>query len=287
MASGTSMGTEELRILAQAREAAAEQARTANVSIDTVDSAARLREVVVLFERTWAGLAHMPVTLVTALAHSGNYVAGAFAAGQLVGALVGFFGIFDERLTLHSHMLAVSPDAQGRNVGLALKQHQRAWALSRNVDTVTWTFDPLVARNAYLNLNRLGAEVAEYLVDFYGEMADTVNVGDETDRLLAVWRLAGDRAVAASGRAGGIEKPASDAVAILAPGARGEPVTRQSSDRVLLCTVPWDVAILRRENPELAAAWRLALRRTLGGALHDGYTVGDFTKTGSYVLTRP
>jgi predicted GNAT superfamily acetyltransferase len=258
----------------------------ANVSIGTLEVASQLREVVALFDRTWAGMSHMPVTLVTALAHSGNYVGGAIAAGQLVGALVGFLGMFDERLALHSHMLAVTPDAQGRNVGLALKQHQRAWSLARNVDTITWTFDPLVGRNAYLNLNRLGAEVAEYLVDFYGEMVDTVNAGDETDRLLAVWRLAGDRALAASGRAEGVERPVNDAVAILAPGPRGEPVTRQSSERVLLCTVPWDVTSLKRDNPELASAWRLALRRMLSGALHDGYTVSDFTKSGSYVLSR-
>ena len=77
-------------------------------------------------------------------------------------------------------------------MGFALKLHQRAWALSRDVTTITWTFDPLVCRNAYFNVAKLAATPAEYLPDFYGEMDDVINGSDDSDRLLVHWPLAAD-----------------------------------------------------------------------------------------------
>ena len=77
-----------------------------------------------------------------------------------------------------------------RNVGYALKLHQRAWALQRGIATITWTFDPLVRRNAYFNLAKLGVRATRYLPNFYGAMQDPINAGDDTDRLLVDWDLA-------------------------------------------------------------------------------------------------
>ena len=77
----------------------------------------------------------------------------------------------------------------GRHVGFALKLHQRAWCLDRGITLLEWTYDPLVARNAYFNLGKLGARVAEYLPDFYGVMGDGINRYDESDRILVHWSL--------------------------------------------------------------------------------------------------
>ena len=79
---------------------------------------------------------------------------------------------------------------QARGIGRALKAHQREWAFAREVGTITWTFDPLIARNAHFNLAVLGARVTDYLVDHYGDMGDAINSGDESDRLHVAWHLA-------------------------------------------------------------------------------------------------
>ena len=97
-----------------------------------------------------------------ALAHSGNYVVGLYEGDRMVGASVAFFGP-PAGAPMHSHITGVLPDLQGHGLGRVLKQHQREWALARDVGHITWTFDPLVARNAHFNLRVLGARVTEYL----------------------------------------------------------------------------------------------------------------------------
>ena len=115
--------------------------------------------------------------------------------GTLIGAAVAFFGIDH----LHSHITGVDPATQSRGVGFALKLHQRAWALDRRIESVHWTFDPLVGRNAYFNLHKLGARAIEYLPDFYGRMTDGINGGDATsDRLYSSGTSASPEAVAAA-----------------------------------------------------------------------------------------
>src|SRR5215213_7578305 len=129
-----------------------------------------------------------------AVAHAGNYVAGAFSGTRLVGASAGFFTAPPDP-ELHSHITGVAPGGQHHGIGFALKVHQRAWALARGVRVVAWTFDPLVARNAWFNLAKLGARPTAYLEDFYGPMTDAINAGMASDRLLLAWALA-DPAVA-------------------------------------------------------------------------------------------
>jgi predicted GNAT superfamily acetyltransferase len=153
-----------------------------------------------------------------------------------------------------------------------------------------WTTDPLIRRNAYFNLSKLGAFSPKYLVDFYGAMRDGINKGEDSDRLLILWRL--DSQVVEAAAAGqpyelDIEKLrgwGSDA--IVSVGAVGEPVVKASSARVLLCEVPHDIIAMRRENPELAREWRLAVRRALGGSLDAGYEISGATRSGWYVLQK-
>jgi predicted GNAT superfamily acetyltransferase len=287
MLSKTALGTAISTAQIQARRVAADAARRARITVTNVEDLGELNEVANLFNSVWGGSSYMPVNFLRALAHAGNHVSAAYSEDGMVGALVGFLGIYRKEPALHSHMLAVLPELQSQGIAYALKLHQREWALGQEITVVTWTFDPLVSRNAYLNLNKLGAEGREYLVNFYGIMEDSINSGDESDRLLAVWPLASKRVMAATqGSSQPETASASKGTTILAPGPRGEPVTTLTSADVLICTVPADIAALRRENPQQAQAWRLALRRMLGGAIATGYQATAFTKAGSYVLTR-
>jgi predicted GNAT superfamily acetyltransferase len=213
--------------------------------------------------------------LLRALAHAGGYVAGAFLADDLVGVSVGFLA-HRGGLALHSHATGVSSRARGRGVGAVLKTHQRQWALDRGVPTITWTFDPLVRRNAWFNITKLGALPVEYLVDFYGAMTDEINGADESDRLFMVWDLEGPATAGAP--------DTGSPPTILA--CQGEaPVARPSPGGTVLVATPPDIEGLRRRDPDLARAWRVALRTVLAEELAGGRVVG-FTPAGEYVVRR-
>lgn len=253
-----------------------------------------LKELVELTEllgAVWGreGEQEMSSNVLRALSHSGNYIAGAFLDGRMIGGLVGWLGGDPpDDLLMHSHILGVLPDAQAHGVGFDLKQHQRRWCLARGVRRMEWTTDPLVRRNAYFNLTKLGASAHEYLVNFYGEMDDGINTGDESDRLLISWQL--DSAVAEAAAGGQPQELDVEKLrewgcdAIVTVGPSGEPMTAKSSARVLICEVPADIVALRHTAPELAGAWRAAVREALGGALALGYTISGATRTGWYVL---
>ena len=256
--------------------------------LDELDDLHALGE---LFAEIWGRTGEPPVGSDTlrALAHSGNYVAGAFTEGRLIGGLVGWLGgTPPHELHMHSHILGVLPGNETRGLGFELKQHQRRWCLDRGVSVMEWTTDPLVRRNAYFNLAKLGAEAPQYLVNFYGEMRDGLNAGEESDRLLIRWRLDSARAdAAAAGRLAelDVEKLRSwGSAAVVSVGVKGEPVEAASEARVLICQVPDDIVAMRRADPALARRWRLAVRTALGGALRRGYAISGATRSGWYVL---
>jgi predicted GNAT superfamily acetyltransferase len=254
-----------------------------------------LRRLADLFAEVWGrpGEHALSSDVLKALAHSGNYVCGAYEGTHLVGGLVGWFGgVPPHDLHMHSHILGVVSGSETHGLGFELKQHQRRWCLEREVKLIEWTTDPLVRRNAYFNLTKLGAEAHRYLVNVYGEMADGINAGEESDRLLVSWRL--DSATAEAAAAGRGPKPHMEqlrhdgAEAVLVVGPAGEPVARtnssSSSARVLLCQVPEDIVALRRSDPVLARAWRKALRKAFTEAIDSGYQVNGATRSGWYVL---
>lgn len=275
--------------------AAADAAAAAGCTIQLLHDLDELAATAEVFSQVWArgdGDQILPLEMIRALTHAGNYAAGAWVDGRLVGAIVGFFGEHDGVRNLHSHIMGLLPAARGRGIGYALKQHQRAWALARGLADVTWTFDPLVRANAHLNLTKLGGVAATYLTDFYGTMTDALNAGADSDRLLVTWELDSPRARAASdGHA-----PVWDHRELLDTGARvllredteGRPaVTPRSTADRLLCQVPGDIIEVRAGHPEVARQWRFAVRDTLGAALVDGYRATGFTRDGWYVLERP
>lgn len=262
-----------------------------SVEIRELDDLTDLNALAELFAVVWGRPAEPPINsdILKALSVSGNYLSGAFEDGRLIGGLVGWLGGTPPGdLHVHSHILGVLPGSQRHGLGFDLKQHQRRWCLARGVKVMEWTTDPLVRRNAYFNLTKLGADAPEYFVNFYGEMRDGINAGEESDRLLIRWRL--DSARAESAAAGQLAEP--DAVrirgggggTILAIGSDGEPVEADSSARVLLCQVPDDIVELRRRDPALARSWRLALRAAITKAMATGYAITGATRAGWYIL---
>jgi predicted GNAT superfamily acetyltransferase len=268
-----------------------------------------------LLSEVWAtgpGESPLPAHVTRTLAVIGSYVAGAYdSGGELVGVGAGFLTADTPSLGaahLHSHIAGVASRARGRHVGFALKLHQRAWALRRGIDRVTWTFDPLVARNAYFNLVKLGAEASAYLSDFYGGMSDGINAGQASDRLLALWQLrapATEQAI--RGHRPWPDQPGlipADRV-LLRPDDRGAPwysatftdggadaiaaggqtgLAELSATGPLACIIPPDIEQMRHDDPGLSLAWREAVRTVLGGAMRARHQVVGFTRSGCYLL---
>jgi predicted GNAT superfamily acetyltransferase len=263
-------------------------AERAGVTTGELHGAAAMRDAATLVAEVWqTGDDHSQLdsSLLCALEHTGNFVGGAYADGRLLAMSVGFLASPPGRV-LHSHITCAAGDRQGRGLGFALKLYQRAWARARGIETVTWTFDPLVRRNAYFNLVKLGARAVEYLPDFYGAMTDGVNAGDESDRLLVHWPLdAEDVRTAVEGRpVPGDAEPAGGTV-LLEEDRAGAPQRRDGTGARLACGVPDDIVRLRATAPELALLWRRALRTALQDALAAGYRVTGFTRSGYYLLS--
>ncbi|MEV6970019.1 GNAT family N-acetyltransferase [Hamadaea sp. NPDC051192] len=228
----------------------------AELEIIELDDVARLTDVGELLQRVWGADSPdqiLNLSTLRALAHAGNYVVGAYRDGRLVGASVAFRG--DDHL--HSHVTGVVPGGQGAGVGRALKLHQRDWSLHHGIARIRWTFDPLVRRNAYFNLRKLGAGATEYLEDFYGALTDGINVGDPSDRLYICWEL---------------EQPVADP---------------DLSAATRFVATPADIEGLRSADPAAAANWRYAVREGLQGPMAAGWTIAGFTDDGAYALKEP
>jgi predicted GNAT superfamily acetyltransferase len=190
--------------------------------------------------------------MLRALPESGNVPIGAFAGGAMVGYVLGWAGVDADSLHVHSHMLAVRPGLRHGGVGYALKLAQRAQALQQGIAVVRWTFDPMVARNAYFNIAKLGAVCDRFERNFYGEMTDVLNAGERTDRFLVRWDL------------------------------RRRPGPRDLSPTSSV-EVPEEHEALRRSERDEAVAWRDRVAAAVEAELARGRVAAVFDrKTSSY-----
>lgn len=235
---------------------------------------AERRECVRLQEATWGrGFAdQVPPSILMIAQETGGVASGAFDGDRLVGFVFGISGIRDGRKVHWSDMLAVLPEYRDRSLGFRLKLHQRDLLLPLGVEVVLWTFDPLVARNAHLNLRRLGAVSRTYKRDLYGRSGSPVHEGIGTDRLLAEWWIAGDRVRDRLER-----------------GPPPDEATGADGGDAIEIAVPADIEAVRREDPALAMEWRAKLRDAFEAAFDAGYTATDLVRgepLSRYVLTR-
>lgn len=239
-------------------------------------------EASVLIDAIWGPASGLPTNMIRAIQHAGGYVAGAFEDRELLGASVAIRGRMADSDVLHSHITGVRNPGQG--VGYLLKQHQRAWCRDQGLDAITWTFDPLVARNGWFNLTKLGAVGQDYLPDHYGAMDDPINRGDATDRILAWWPTSPVPTRAATGT---VQPPTM----LLACDDTGRPVVTGADldpdAPAYAVSVPLDIDGLRAATPHRAAEWRTAVRNTMGAAMSCGYVVTGMPTKGVYHLGRP
>lgn len=219
-------------------------------------SAADYAACVALQRETWGqqfGEVVPPVVLQIAQ-KMGGIAAGAFEDDVLVGFVFGITGIYESRLAHWSDMLAVRASYRNRGIGEQLKQYQRAAMLARGIERIYWSFDPLDAKNAHINFNRLGVYSREYVIDMYGDSDSPLHQVIGTDRLIAVWELA------ESPRAVAVEKEIA---------------------------VPADIHALKLTDPTRAREWREKTRAQFLALLPE-YVVTGFVRRGEaayYALT--
>ena len=136
----------------------------------------------------------IPVRLFVVAGKIGGQVLGAFEGGRMIGFCLGIPGLKPGGVTyLHSHMMGVAADYRNRGVGRLLKTRQRMDALTRGIDLIEWTFDPLEIKNAFLNIERLGVVVRRYVLNQYGTSSSHLHGGLPTDRCVAEWYIGSPR----------------------------------------------------------------------------------------------
>jgi predicted GNAT superfamily acetyltransferase len=213
-----------------------------------------------IFDKTWAMDSGTEITpnLLQAMVHSGAYLSGAFVDGNCVGAAFAFPATTGGP-HLHSHMTAVLDNFRDKGIGYALKADQYKWAKQNNYKEITWTFDPLVARNAKLNILKLGVDISAYYPNFYGDMPDELNAGDESDRVMASLKVVGDT-------------PTSRSV-ISAP-----------EKSAVLIAIPDDIVAIRGKDLAENLRWRRSVRDEFVGVLARGGKVIGFSANNEYVV---
>jgi predicted GNAT superfamily acetyltransferase len=213
-----------------------------------------------VFDTVWSMDLGSEITpnLLQAMVHSGSYLTGAFINNEIVGAAFAFPAT-NNGLHLHSHMTAVLDAYRDKGVGYALKIDQWNWAKKHKYSHLSWTFDPLVRRNAKLNIVKRGVDISAYYPNFYGEMPDALNAGDESDRLMVSWSTAID-----------------------APKAR-ELITHPKPGDILI-EIPEDIVAIRSKNQSESMKWRRQVREQFLAAFEKNAKVVGFSANNEYVV---
>jgi len=284
---------------------------------DLLDAVEKLQAII------WAGdlIEVVPKHMLLAANFDGGFVIGAYdlaikekankssndsedyfsGGNNLVGFVFGSPGLFKTpdglRIKHASQMLGVHPDYRNQGIGFALKRAQ--WQMVRNqgLDLITWTYDPLQSRNAYLNINRLGATCRTYKRDAYGILRDEINAGDHSDRFMVDWFVDSRRV---STRLSKDRRPDLDLAHFLSAetniinptqiGNENLPIPAQNinmekilnddlyheSNSIVLVEIPSDFAKIKRKDPQLAIEWRLHTRHIFESFFSHGYLVTDF-----------
>lgn len=254
------------------------------MKIRQFDSHADRAQCVALQELTWgAGFTEkIPAAMLLVAQELGGVTSGAFADdGTMLGFVFGVTGMRGGKLVHWSDMLAVRPEAQGAHIGERLKEHQREHCRAMGIETIFWTFDPLVARNAHLNLDRMGARVEEFVVAMYGEGTNSPLQGDmPTDRFIIAW------AVDATRVAPGVTALPTPLPLAVGAGAEELPLV---DARAVGVRVPRDITALAARDLAAARRWRGATRRAFSHYLARDYRVRGFVADadgGTYLLER-
>lgn len=272
-----------------------------SVKIEFITDIPGYRECQQLEREVWGhGMETVPYYIFHNMVNMGGVVVGArdTQSGALVGTGFGFIARADEeRATwmknpyyIYSEMLGVLPEYRNKNLAVRLKMAQRDFALERDYSLICWTFDPLLSRNANLNMNKLGGICRQYKVDYYGPM-EGINKGLPSDRFIVEWwidspyvegriehkhlRRSYEEWVEAFARVHEATYDREDALPT--------PVSASdlTADRAtILVEIPPDLDQIKAADMELALAWRMTFREIAQKLLAQGYIVADFVTEG-------
>jgi predicted GNAT superfamily acetyltransferase len=236
----------------------------------------------------------VPAHLMNSAVHNGGLLLGAYVEDDLVGFVFGFLGFYTTpdgpRLKHYSSMLGVRPEFRDQGMGFALKRAQWQMVRHQGIDRITWTFDPLLSRNAWLNITRLGAVCNTYLRDFYGKMRDSLNQGLPTDRFDVDWWVHSHRVNRRLSRrrrgdltlvhflSGGaqIVNPTEMDLSQLPHPVEDPPIQVGKNFPILLVEIPADFQALKQVDIELAREWRIHTRAIFETLFNAGYLITDF-----------
>lgn len=237
----------------------------------------------------------VPAHMLFSIAEHGGHVLAAMDGSHIIGVLIGFIGTSEDNetrpamanLQIVSKRMVVLPEYRGHSVGFRLKLAQRDLAIKQGIRLATWTFDPLLAANAHLNVRKLGVVCNSYLVDYYGvDESPGIVLQGSSDRLLAEWWVTQRRV---DERISGQRPPLSlqhylDAgTPIVNPSEAGSFATPTQSlvapgGALALVEIPSDIGNMRDTAPELARAWREHLRTVILQRFAGGDSITDFVR---------
>ena len=250
-----------------------------------------MQECEVIQKEVWGfcDLDVVPAGLVSVMDYYGAISAGAFVGGRMAGFVSGFPAYDGGEPFHHSHMLAVRPEYRGAGIGIALKWAQADRVLARGIRRINWTFDPLQAPNANLNLNRLGCVASVYRFNVYGNSQSPLHGGIPTDRLEPEWLLDSERVRRA--RRGELipppglpDLPRVNGVTIRSDGLPegGAPIVPRegAAPPEVLLFIPESIRRILARDIGLALDWRLKSRAALTALFDLGYQVVGFHREG-------
>jgi len=244
----------------------------ANLTIRKLETNEEMGRVQTLEQKVW-GIHPIPTHQTYTAVKNGGLMLGAFSGEEIVGFSYAFPGFSKGKTYLCSHMLGIHPDYRSIGIGKLLKEEQRRFALEMGYDLITWTFDPLESRNAYLNMSKLYGICDTYLENCYGEMEDGLNKGLPSDRLQMEWWISSERVD---------KKWTPQIAAYVRPftvecSTQGNPMIEAESGKIptnsegIEVPVPEDFQLIKKTEPRLALDWRLKIRTVLQTLFDAGY----------------
>ncbi|USK36499.1 GNAT family N-acetyltransferase (plasmid) [Bacillus sp. F19] len=255
---------------------------TQQIVYKQIEDLKEMQDVVYFQEEIWGNAVVTPLPQLIAASHHGGIIIGAFNEGELIGFTYGFSGYKNEEHYLISHMTGVRQNYQNYGIGLNLKLKQRELAIEYGYKNIKWTFDPLEARNAYFNLNKLGAYAKTYFNSYYGEMGDKLNTGLPSDRFLVEWDICSNRVTEAlfGPQKGSSFKNYHPLLTWSDFGDIPLPLDEKPIENEIgyLVPVPANFQSLKQVDNGAAKAWRYKFRNVVSKAISKGYKVTGIIK---------
>jgi predicted GNAT superfamily acetyltransferase len=262
-----------------------------DIKIRPINTLTDLRKCHEIQRTTWGftDLMVFPYTQLISAAHNGGVLLGAYDGPELVGFVYGYLGMSGSKLYLFSQRMGVLPKYQSHGIGTRLKLAQRDQMLRQGIDLIVWTYDPLLGKNANLNIEKLGGIVRHYARDIYGAVNNPLQIGLSTDRFLLEWELMSSRVRErirtprpSQKSEDWINHPDYEFVNYAAwDGELPRPVASdlELDNPVLLVQIPPDLTAIKRVDLGLARGWRESTRDIFETYFKRGYVITGFARS--------